>query len=158
VFLKGNIHIEKGSLKRSIGSKYDVIIFGLGRFGKQLADLLEEQQKLSYLAVDFDPQVVKYWKGKGRNVVYGDLEDPEIMEHFSFQGVKFIINTIPNTDAAIYLTKTLKREKFQGKVFLTAAQEKDFTELSHCNVEEILIPHKLAATNFFNAHLVSLRS
>jgi Kef-type K+ transport system membrane component KefB len=138
--------------------KYDVIIFGLGRFGKQLADLLEEQQKLSYLAVDFDPQVVKYWKGKGRNVVYGDLEDPEIMEHFSFQGVKFIINTIPNTDAAIYLTKTLKREKFQGKVFLTAAQEKDFTELSHCNVEEILIPHKLAATNFFNAHLVSLRS
>jgi Kef-type K+ transport system membrane component KefB len=148
---------REGEFEEVSNKNYDVIIFGLGRFGKQLADLLDEQQKLSYLAVDFDPQMVKHWKEKGRNIVYGDLEDPEIMEHLNFQGVKYIINTIPNIDAAIHLTKTLKRAKFGGKVFLTAAQDKDFGELSKCNVEEILVPHKLAATNFFNAHLVSLR-
>jgi Kef-type K+ transport system membrane component KefB len=137
--------------------QFDVIIFGLGRFGKQLADLLEKHPGLSYLAVDFDPQIVKYWKDKGRHVVYGDLEDPEIMEHINFKGVQYIVNTVPVKETAIHLMKTLKRSHFEGKVYLTAIQEKDMKDLMACDAEEIILPHKMAATYFFNAHLANLK-
>lgn len=135
--------------------RHDVLIFGLGRFGKQLADLLEHS-KLTYLAIDFDPQVVKLWKERGRSVIYGDIEDPELLEHLSLEGVKYVVNSIPNKDAAIHLIKTLRHGGYEGQIFLTAIQDKDYEELSNCEANEVLLPHKMAATNFFNTHLANL--
>ncbi|MFW5707757.1 MAG: cation:proton antiporter, partial [Bacteroidota bacterium] len=58
---------------------YDVIIFGLGMYGNNIAKSLEERG-FRVFGVDFDPRNVKRWNRKGRHAQYGDADDPEIME------------------------------------------------------------------------------
>lgn len=38
---------------------FDIIIFGVGRFGKEIADILDEYPEFDYLGVDFDPENIK---------------------------------------------------------------------------------------------------
>jgi Kef-type K+ transport system membrane component KefB len=135
---------------------FDVIIFGLGRFGQRIAEMLDEHLELKYLGVDFDPQVVKLWQEKGREIIYGDIEDPDILERIPLQQAKCVISTVSSVEHSIQFAKSLKRAGYQGKVYLTALHEKDFDALSACGADEVLQPHQMAATNFYNSFLMGL--
>jgi len=76
--------------------EFDVIIIGLGRFGTRLSHMLDEHPEINYLGIDFDPQVVRSWQKKGKNIIYGDMEDPELLEHVNFHTSKFVISTVPD--------------------------------------------------------------
>src|SRR5690606_16377821 len=84
-----NIFQRKSSLREntelSQSKKYDVIIIGLGRFGNRLSEMLDEHPHIKYLGVDFDPVVVKAWHEKEKNITYGDMEDPELLEQIPFK-------------------------------------------------------------------------
>jgi Kef-type K+ transport system membrane component KefB len=134
----------------------DLIIFGFGRFGSRIAEMLQEYQEIRYLAVDFDPQVIKLWQEKGRNIIYGDLEDPEILERIPVQKAKYIISTVPDREASIQLIRALKRNHYPGKIFQIALHEKDARLFSYCGADQVLIPHQLAATSFYNSLLIRL--
>jgi Kef-type K+ transport system membrane component KefB len=133
--------------------EYDVIIIGLGRFGTRLSKMLDDHPEINYLGVDFDPQVVKSWQKKGKNIVYGDMEDPELLEQVNFSSSKFVVSTVPDFIHSRQLVKSLKRENYQGKIYLTAITMKDFEQLSTCGAEEVLMPQQMAAMNFYNDYL-----
>ncbi len=133
--------------------EYDVIIIGLGRFGTRLSQMLDEHPEINYLGVDFDPQVVKTWQKKGKNIVYGDMEDPELLEQVNFSSSKFVVSTVPDFIHSRQLVKSLKRENYRGKIFLTAITMKDFEQLNTCGAEEVLMPQQMAAINFYNDYL-----
>jgi Kef-type K+ transport system membrane component KefB len=152
IFQKKNTHRENNiNLEKS--KNYDVIIIGLGRFGTQLSEKLENHSEISYLGVDFDPALVRKWQQEGKNIIYGDIEDPELLEQLPFADTKIIISTVPDIHHSKQLVKSLKKENYKGKIFLTAITEKDFELLSTCDVDEVLKPHKMAANNFYNLHL-----
>ncbi|MEJ8801871.1 cation:proton antiporter [Pontibacter sp. H249] len=144
---------EESHFRKS--KKYDVIILGLGRFGNRLAEMLDEHPKINYLGTDFDPNVIQEWRQLGRDVKYGDIEDPEILEHTPFQESRLIISTVPDKELSISLIKSLKRSNYQGKLFVTAVTSKDFQELSKYEVESVLLPHQMAASDFYNSYLKS---
>jgi Kef-type K+ transport system membrane component KefB len=131
----------------------DVVILGMGRFGGKLAEMLDRHEEVQYLGIDFDPQVVKLMQAEGRNVVYGDIEDIELLENIPFDHVKCIVNTIPDRDLSVRLIETTRRAGFKGRTFLTARKNEDLALLSTCGADEILFPHKMAATNFYNDYL-----
>lgn len=60
--------------------EFDLIIFGIGRFGSKLAYYLDQRKEISYLGIDFDPNLVRKWQNEGKPIIYGDLEDPDILE------------------------------------------------------------------------------
>jgi Kef-type K+ transport system membrane component KefB len=133
--------------------KFDVVIFGVGRFGSQLAEMLDEHTETSYLAIDFDPQVVKKWRDNNRPVIYGDIEDIDLLEHIPLETVSCIVSTVAGKEQSKDLVKALRRRGYTGKIFLTALHERDVELLNQCGADEVLLPHKMAATNFFNAYL-----
>jgi Kef-type K+ transport system membrane component KefB len=137
-------------------NNYDVIIFGIGRFGSRLLNMLEDYPNIKKLAIDFDPFVVKEWRENGQPIMYGDMEDPEILEHIPFRNSKCIISTITDRDISIQLIKELKRSGYKGKIYLTALSEKDLELLSDCGADKVLIPHQMAAFNFYNLFLSEL--
>jgi Kef-type K+ transport system membrane component KefB len=145
-YRENNINLEKSN-------KYEVIIIGLGRFGTQLSEKLEKHPEIKYMGVDFDPAIVKKWQLEGKNIIYGDIEDPELLEQVPFADAKIIISTVPDIHHSKQLVKSLKKENYKGKIFLTAITENDFEQLSTCDVDEVLKPHKMAANNFYNLHL-----
>ncbi|HSP83234.1 MAG TPA: cation:proton antiporter family protein [Gillisia sp.] len=133
---------------------YDLIIFGLGRFGGKIARLLDkEHPEVKFLGVDFDPMVVRSWQDQNRNVVYGDIEDPELLERIPFKNAGAILSTVSDREHSLQLVKTLKRSGFTGKIYLTAIHESDYQFLNTFEVNEVLLPHQMAAENFYNSFL-----
>ncbi len=145
-----NKEIEMNTLN---SNRYELIIFGLGRFGGKLAKLLEEHTQVRFLGVDFDPTVVKNFQKKNSSIVYGDIEDPELLERVPFQNVENVISTVSDIDHSMYLIKTLKGMGYKGKIYLTAIHEKDFKALNELGAYRVLLPHQMAAENFYNSFL-----
>ncbi len=139
--------------QENVRKTYDVIIIGLGRFGKQLAAKLDSHEDASYLGVDFDPVIVRDWKEAGKDIVYGDMEDPELLEQIPFATSSYIISTIPDFMHSKKLMEALDKEDYKGKIFLTAKTEEEAKYLEQYNVEQVLIPQQMAAINFFNTYL-----
>jgi Kef-type K+ transport system membrane component KefB len=137
---------------------FDIILVGLGRFGTRLAEILDEHPEIRYLGIDFDPSIVKEWEKLGKNIVYGDMEDPDLFERIPFENSKVVISTVPDYNHSRQLIRTLRRDGYQGKVYLTSSNEKDFGLLQTCGAEQVLQPHKMAATNFYNDHIKALLS
>lgn len=144
--------IGEGDTSPGIG-QHDVIIIGLGRFGSRLAEMLDEHKEVNFLGVDFDPMVVREWQGRNRSVVYGDMEDPELLEQVPFRKSKMIISTVASVELSMHLMRSLEREKYDGDVFLTALSEKEFNMLDPRVSAQVLKPHQMAADNFYNLHL-----
>jgi Kef-type K+ transport system membrane component KefB len=157
IFQRKNPYRENRD-KEELTKIYDIILIGIGRFGNRVSEMLEEHKDLTYVGVDFDPAIVKRWDEKDKDVMYGDVEDPELLEQIPFQHSKIIISTIPNLEHSIHLIKSLQAENYQGKIFVTAANEHDRRELKKWPVERVLMPHQMAATNFYNEHLKALVS
>lgn len=131
--------------------KYDIIIFGLGRFGSRIADALYEHKDLGFLGVDFDPEVVNKWKELGRDVHYGDLEDPDLVEQLPYKEASCIVSTVSDIEHSRFLVKTLKRLDYRGRIILTALNDEDFIALQQCGAHTVLKPYEMAANNFYNS-------
>jgi Kef-type K+ transport system membrane component KefB/Trk K+ transport system NAD-binding subunit len=110
-------HEETGSPERT-----DVILFGIGRFGNQIAQrLLLRGRRI--LGVDFDPAVVTNWRAEGRQAVYGDIDDPDLLEHLPLQSAPWVVIAIPFRPATPGFLENLRRAGFKGKVAVTIARE-----------------------------------
>ncbi|MDR7129725.1 Kef-type K+ transport system membrane component KefB [Algoriphagus sp. 4150] len=132
---------------------YNIIIIGLGRFGNTLADMLDQHTQITYLGIDFSPSIVKEWRKKNRAIVYGDIDDPELLENIPYQNTNIIISTVHEISQSKQLVNDLKRRQYKGKVFVTALTDKENKELLAMGIENVLLPHSMAAANFFNTYL-----
>src|SRR3546814_15512112 len=72
VFERRNPAREAGD-KAAMGHHgMDVIVFGLGRYGGTILQLLRDQG-LRVLGVDFSPSVVRRWRAEGVDTLYGNI-------------------------------------------------------------------------------------
>ncbi|WMJ73163.1 cation:proton antiporter [Cytophagaceae bacterium ABcell3] len=126
--------------------KIDAIVFGLGRYGENIAESLE-RENYNILGVDFDPIVVQRWQEMGRDARYGDVEDPELAEHLPLKNTKFVISTFPDVNVSISLLKYLRELDFKGKIALTAHRRSDAEKLQKHQADLILLPFAEAAVN-----------
>lgn len=149
IFEKKNPDKENFTNSNEKGA-FDIIIFGVGRFGKEIADILDEYPEFDYLGVDFDPENIKKLRAQDKQVVYGDIEDPEILEQLPLHTAKCIINTISDVEPSKHLMKALKRTQFKGQIILTAEKGSDYELLSECGADKVIQLYPLAAKNFYN--------
>jgi len=106
------------------GEPTDVILFGLGRYGRNIAENLVRRGK-KVLAIDFDPQVVSAGGDGSFPVRYGDAEDPELLENLPLQQTRWVVNAIPGAESNLTLIKLLRDKGFPGNVVLTAHNQRE---------------------------------
>ncbi|RAR47178.1 cation:proton antiporter [Flavobacterium lacus] len=148
VFQRKNNFVENDNLVIQ-SENYDVVIIGLGRFGNRLAEMLDTHDEIRYVGVDFDPGIIKEWRKKNRAIAYGDIDDPEFLEQIPYQSSKIIVCTVPDVELSKQLVKSLERNKYSGKVVVTALTDKDYQQLITCGIEYVLQPQKMAASDFY---------
>jgi len=122
----------------------EFILFGLGRFGHNLADCLREGGA-RVLGVDFDPQVVTAWHYEGRRVQYGDADDPELAASLPLQGVHWVVCTIPLRSTGLTLLHALRSSGYEGQVAVTAHHAEDIDVLKAAGADRVLTPFGDAA-------------
>ncbi len=145
IFEKKNTYREI-SVKQAEIIHIDVIIFGLGRYGNNIALSLEQEGRI-VMGVDFDPKAVERWKHMGRLAQLGDAEDPDLHEILPLSRTKLIISTLPDYNINLYLLKTLKANKYQGRIALTQHQPDYAHKLMEAGADLILFPYTDAVEN-----------
>ena len=128
----------------AIPAAVDTIIFGLGRYGRNLAQELQHHGQ-SVLCVDFDPERVRSWRQRGLAAVYGDLDDTELFHALPLADAQWVVSTIPDRDKCLVLLHELEQNGFSGRTALTAdtIQHREF--LLTAGADVVLLPFRDAA-------------
>jgi hypothetical protein len=137
-------HKKEGSLDIAEFADLDVIVFGLGRYG---GSLLQDLQRLgvNVLGVDFDPELVNFWRSQGVMTFYGDAEDPEFPAVLPLKKVTWIISTLPGLDIGLKLLHHLKQHHYEGKIALTSHSLQTSHSLEKAGADLVLLPFRDAA-------------
>ena len=130
---------------------YDVLLFGLGRFGGAITQRLRARG-LRVLGIDFNPVAVQRWRMEGFEALYGDAADPEFVATLPFAGVSWAVSAVPEhetgitqDDSRVALIHALRDHDFKGKIAVTSHRDKDCERLRTCGADLILQPIQDAA-------------
>lgn len=101
-----------------------IVLVGGGRVGKSLVPYLTRLGEV--LVIDFDPKVLgKLSNTSGVTVLFGDINDPDIVEHIHLPKAKLIISTINDTADNLVLLRMLKDTKHTPPVILSSFARDD---------------------------------
>ncbi|MGP1346516.1 MAG: cation:proton antiporter [Phycisphaerales bacterium] len=127
----------------------DVVLFGLGRYGSNIAAQLRRHE-ISVLGIDFDPQVVTQWNKLGRRARYGDASDPELPDALPLTGVPWVICTIPDLEQNLTALRSLRDHAYRGKFAGTAHNAHDANRLQQAGADLVMLPFVDAADRAAN--------
>ena len=123
----------------------DALVIGLGRFGGRILRELE-RRGVEVLGVDFDPDVVMRFQGRGYDVIYGDADDPEFASTLPMDSVKLLVSSIPSLHVNLALNHTFRAITRSGKFAATAYNPLDAKQLRKAGCDFVLSPFRDAAT------------
>ncbi|MGE4364935.1 MAG: cation:proton antiporter [Mycolicibacterium sp.] len=123
---------------------FDIILFGLGRFGSHLADRLSSAGH-RVLGVDFDPHGVRAHRRDGVTTTFGSAEDLDLLEALPLDRAKYVISAIPVLQTNLALLHGLRQHQFAGAIALTAHTRHDAERLRATGVEIVIEPFSSAA-------------
>ncbi|MCA1959391.1 MAG: cation:proton antiporter [Desulfomonile sp.] len=135
----------------------DVILFGLGRYGTNIAHRLLERGK-SVIAVDFDPEILAWWRQRGLRVLYGDATDPEILEHLPLHRARWVVVAIPNLEANVTLVKDLRQDRLGARIVATAFSPEEAETLTRVGADIVLRPFVDAAEQAVDSLTEAMRA
>lgn len=155
--------MEPGSgMSKGFQGDYDVILFGLGRYGSNIARGLR-QNGISVLGVDFDPQLVRQWIQHGHAACYGDAHDTHFPEILPLASAKWVISALPppreatmEEDAQLHLIRSLRSHHFNGKVAVTAHTPSAVSALKRAGADLVLLPFHDAAASAVNTVITAV--
>ncbi|MAT50362.1 MAG: sodium:proton exchanger [Porticoccaceae bacterium] len=129
----------------------DVILFGLGRYGKAIAHYLQEQG-YRLLAVDFNPDEVRRWRNQGCEAIYGDASDPAFLASLPLNCVRWVVSAMPqqsigitHEDPRLMLLEGLKQQGYKGGIAISTQHVNDQEILKEKGATLILLPFYDAA-------------
>ncbi|GAB3221609.1 cation:proton antiporter [Mycolicibacterium hippocampi] len=123
---------------------FDVILFGLGRFGSHLAARLSSAGH-RVLAVDYDPHGVKTHIHHGVTTMFGSAEDVDLLAALPLGRAKYVVSAIPVLPTNLALLHGLRHHEFDGTIALTAHTSYDAEQLRAAGVHTVLEPFSAAA-------------
>jgi len=119
---------------------FEVILFGCNRSGYDFLKLFKYFGR-KFLAVDFDPEIIKELNAKGINCCYGDAEDGEFLDEINAGKAKIVVSTIPDFDTGAFLLNRVKNENPNAIVFLTSYNIDDAIKLYERGATYVILPH-----------------
>jgi Kef-type K+ transport system membrane component KefB/Trk K+ transport system NAD-binding subunit len=128
----------------------DVILFGLGRYGSNIARHLRQRNR-RVVGVDFDPQSLARWRREGLPVVYGDAEDTELFSHLPLDRAKWVVSTAPELETNRLMLHQLKQHGFAGRIALACRTAEDADTLRLDGADLLLRPFADAAEQAVDA-------
>ena len=151
IFERRIAHREQQISDGTSAARYDVILFGLGRYGRSLYSGFRERG-LGVLGVDFDPDVIRDWGHSGASVMYGDLFDPDMHESLPLGTARYIIIAVPpheigvtHEDPRFALVEEVRGRGFGGHIAAIASSDADGAMLRSKGVDTTLRPFSDAA-------------
>ena len=138
-------------MARKTADSGGVVVIGLGRFGKSLADELE-RDGVEVLAIDNDPKRVQDLAGRWTHIVQADSTDLQAMEQLGVGDFTKAVIGIGNNLEASVLTAFVLRKLGVGNIWAKAITTSQSEILSQVGVSHVVRPEHAMGKRV--AHLV----
>lgn len=112
-----------------------VLVVGMGRVGKGAYDTLKNDMKKAVCGIDMDRKRVVSLKKSGRNVIYGDAEDPEFWSNIILDSIQLVMFAMPNYLDILEAQKQLRELGFKGSTAGIALHEDEKEKLLAAGVD-----------------------
>ena len=139
---------------RSMATEKHAIICGYGRSGQYLARFLE-QEGVSYVALDLDPERVSEAAAAGDTVVYGDGTRRETLVAAGVMRASVVVISYADPDSALRVLAQVHELRPELPVVVRAADESDFGRLSRAGAAEV-VPETLESSIMLASHALVL--
>jgi len=140
--------------RRSINSAGHVVICGYGRCGQSLARLLE-QERIIYMALDTDPDLVREASAAGNNVAYGDAAKPQSLMAAGLARASALVVTYLDTASALKVLHHAREHAPQVPVIVRTQHERDLEKLRAAGATEV-VPEALEGALMLASHALVL--
>lgn len=137
-FVHGNLthHTE---VRQEVSMEDHVILVGAHRMGGEVMRFLQ-RERIPFLILDFNPEIVKKLLEERIHVLYGDLGDPEILEFLNLEKAKLIISTASNYDDNMMLLMEMKKRRAKAAVITRAVSLSDAQLLYENGADYVILP------------------
>lgn len=134
-----------------------VLVVGMGRVGTGAYDTLKNDMKKAVCGIDMDRKRVVSHCDAGRNVIYGDAEDPDFWSNIVLDGVQLVMFAMPNYLDIKEAQKQIRDLGFKGRTAGIARYEDEKEKLLAAGVDEVFNFYAEAGAGFADesVHLLS---
>jgi len=134
--------------------KNHVILCGYGRVGQQVARILDNV-KIPYLGLDLDPELIRFAKLMGNNVLYGDPTHPGILKAAGLDHAKTLVISFNDLRASIKILNIVKETHPQLPLVIRCRDEFELKQLKHYGATHV-IAELFEASLTLSDHLLHL--
>jgi Kef-type K+ transport system membrane component KefB len=124
----------------------EVIVIGLGRYGRRLAEQFQEQGH-RILAVELDPAKVERLRSESIEVAYGDASDDEFLATLPLNEARWLVCTVRDAALLRMMLGALRRVGHRCRLAVAAPDDASQRELEAAGVDLVLTPYADAATS-----------
>jgi CPA2 family monovalent cation:H+ antiporter-2 len=122
---------------RTMATERHVIICGFGRSGQNLARFLEQEQ-VSFIALDYDPQRVKEAAAAGESVVFGDAARREVLIAAGLLRANALVISYANTGSALKILALVQQLRPGMPVVVRTLDDSDIDRLKEAGAAEVV--------------------
>lgn len=135
---------KKGQKQREelIEKFYDIILFGCDRIGLSFLNIFSEN-KLSFLVVDYNIDIVKRLIKEKVDVFYGDVSEVDTLKELNLTQTKLVISTIPDFETNLLIFEEYKKANSDGIYIATAYSNQDALDLYKRGIDYVIMPYFL---------------
>ncbi len=119
-----------------------VVVVGYHRVGYGIVHKLLDMDE-EVLVVDFDPNMIKTLKDDDIPCLFGDIGDPEVIDHMNLEEAEMLISTAPNTEDNVYLLREAKELNPDIIVIIVAEEVQEALDLYEEGADYVVLPHLL---------------
>lgn len=120
------------------------LIFGFDRVGPEYAKILEEQ-KIKYMVIDFNPEIIEKAHKEKILCEYGDASDAEFLEEFPVENLNISISTIPDFETNALLTSLLRKRNKEMVIVVHAQNKKEAEKLYSLGASNVVLADYIGA-------------
>lgn len=133
------------------------LVIGMGRTGTAAYDLLTQRQQRA-LGLDSDPVIVRRHLEEKRRVIYGDAEDPNLLEKVNLKPLAGVILGMPDLEAKLRFSRELRQNGFQGMLAAMSLYPEEDAKLYENGVNLIFHPFNEAGERLAERALAEVDS
>lgn len=139
---------------QSMATEKHIILCGYGRSGQYMARFLE-QENVSYVALDLDPERVREAGAAGDTVVYGDAARRETLMAAGIMRASALVISFAQAEAALRVMHHAHSLRPDLPIVVRAADESDMERLSLGGAAEV-VPETFEGSIMLASHALAL--
>jgi len=136
-FEHGGVH--KTADHQDVSMEDHVVLIGAKWMGGEIIKYLK-REKLPFLVLDIDPEIVNKLVEEKIHVLYGDVGDPEVLEFLDLNKARLVISTTDSSEDNLVLVTELRRKNTGAAVVIRASDIMEAKALYEAGADYVILP------------------